>query len=291
MIDIPARIVAGATHLLPRGRGEWGAAMAAELSHIVDGPARWVFALECLRGALIAPAPRGERQPAVTTLFLLGVAGCVASWIYITRTWPHAGAAVTPVTIAQFVATLTLYAWLAIRPPNALIRHGDAARSGANAGFVLFFVITVVSPILDAIIRTRDPDTFVLILEVPAVVGTFALLGYFSARDERSFGSGLTAAFWAGMVCSILSYNADLITLLGQFDLEGHYRGIGGDRTLVLANPEAFLSKHVGDHLNATMLSLRGFPMLALGMGALGAGMARLRDRPSGSRRPIVIVA
>lgn len=293
MIDVPARIVSASALLLPRGRADWAAAMSAELSQVAEGPARWLFALECVRATLVAPLPPGEaRYPAITAIFLAGTVGCIATWVYIVRAWPHAESAIAPASVSQFVLMLALYVWLAVRPPRLFTHHADAPRQGAHAGILLFFVITVLSPVLDAMIRTDDPDALVFLLEYPAVVGTFGFLGYQAARSDRAFGAGFTAAFWAGMVCSILSYNADLIMLLSERDLERHFRGLGGDRSLVLTNPGYFMSKHVGDHLNSTMLALRGFPILALFMGALGASLARIRDRRSGPvDRQIIVVA
>jgi hypothetical protein len=281
MMDFPARIVALSARILPRGRAEWASAMSAELSQLAEGPARWVFALECVRASLSAPAPPGRGAPGkvVSATFIAGIVGCVGTWMYVLQTWPHASREIAPATIAQFLPMVAIYLWLAIRPPEALVARGDAVRRGVGSGFLLFIVITILSPILDQVIRSADPDTLVVLLEMPAVIGTFGYIGYRLARDEGSFGAGLISAFWAGTVCSILAYNADLVTLLGRFDLEGHFQGVGGDRTLVLADPDAWLSKHVGDHLNSTMLSLRAFPILALALGAIGAGVGRFANR------------
>ena len=53
--DGPALILAAATSLIPEERGEWGAAMLAELSQLSTRTSRWRFALNCARVALFPP--------------------------------------------------------------------------------------------------------------------------------------------------------------------------------------------------------------------------------------------
>ena len=51
----------------------------------------------------------------------------IAATAYVLTTWPHAAGEISGVTAAWFVAALAAYLWIALRPPNALVAHGDAA--------------------------------------------------------------------------------------------------------------------------------------------------------------------
>lgn len=58
-MDWPDWILATAIRRMPGERGEWGAAMRAELSHIQHPRNRWQFALGCVRVALFPPRRGG----------------------------------------------------------------------------------------------------------------------------------------------------------------------------------------------------------------------------------------
>ena len=53
--DTPRRLLAIAVRRMAAERGEWGAAMLAELAHLQDPFSRWRFALSCTRVALFPP--------------------------------------------------------------------------------------------------------------------------------------------------------------------------------------------------------------------------------------------
>ena len=63
-MDLPARILAAAVRRMPDERGEWGAAMQAELAHIRQPIKRWQFVSGCVRVALFPPDPQGARMNA-----------------------------------------------------------------------------------------------------------------------------------------------------------------------------------------------------------------------------------
>jgi hypothetical protein len=51
-VDPPQRVLTAVAAVLPERRREWGRAMVAELAGIAGRPARWRFALSCVRAAL-----------------------------------------------------------------------------------------------------------------------------------------------------------------------------------------------------------------------------------------------
>ena len=75
-MDTPARLLAVATATLPESRGDWGAAMVAELAQVRASRARWRFAVGCSRTAIFPP--RSNRGPVV------GVVGLSAGAVILT---------------------------------------------------------------------------------------------------------------------------------------------------------------------------------------------------------------
>ncbi|MDQ3516771.1 MAG: hypothetical protein M3466_00015 [Gemmatimonadota bacterium] len=276
MMDLPARIVAVAARLLHGDRREWGAAMAAELAQLRDGPSRWQFALGCFRAALIAPPLPNARAPgtAVTVTFLAGVAGCITATAHVLTTWPHAADDISLGLTTWFAASLAAYLWIALRPPHALVAHGHAARRGAAVGLVLFLVTAVGRSAIDVVVPPSNGDAIVGTFLAVTVVGTLATAAFAAARAERSFGAGVTAALWAGLVCSILAFNADLLAILVGFNLDVHMRHSMPDYYTAFT-PDAFMSRHIGGHLASSMEQLRTLPLLALILGSIGAAVGR----------------
>lgn len=275
MRDAPAHVVAVATRLLHGDRREWGVAMTAELAQLREGPARWRFALGCARAALLAPPRPNGHAPgvAVTVTFLVGVAGCIAATAFVLTTWPHAADDISRGLAVWFAASLTVYLWLALRPPHVLVAHRDAARRGAAIGFGLFVVAEVGRSVIDAVVPP-DGDVTVGVFLTVTVVGTLVATAWASARPDRSFGAGVTASLWVGLVCSILAFNGDLLAILIGFNLDAHMRHTMPDYYRAVT-PETFMSKHIGEHLASSMEGLRTLPLLALMFGSIGAAIGR----------------
>ena len=282
MTDLPARIVAVAARLLHGDRREWGAAMAAELAQLHQRPARWRFALGCAHAALIAPSHPNAGAPgvAITVMFLAGVAGCIAATSFVLTTWPHAANDISRGLAAWFAASLIAYLWIALRPPHAIVAHRDAARRGAAFGFALFLITAVGRRAIDAIVPPSNGDVIVGVFLIVTVVGTFCTTAFAAARADRSFGAGVTASLWVGLVCSILTFNADLLALLVRFELDTHMRHAMPDYYTAITQ-DTFLSKHIGGHLASSMEALRTLPLLALAFGSIGAAIGR---RPRAAR-------
>ncbi len=276
MRDLPAKVVGVAARLLHGDRRDWGGAMAAELAQLREGPARWRFALGCTWAVLIAPHHPNAGVPgvAITVTFLAGVAGCIAATAYVLTTWPHAAGDISRGTSAWFAASLTAYLWIALRPPHALVAHRDAARRGAAVGFVLFVVAGIGRSAIDAAMSVSDGDVIVGTFLTVTVVGTLSTTAFAVARAERSFGAGVTASLWVGLVCSILAFNGSLLAILAGFNLDAHMRHAMPDYYTAFT-PDAFLSKHIGGHLASSMEGLRTLPLLALIFGSIGAAIGR----------------
>jgi hypothetical protein len=94
--DAPARIVAAASARLPEGQGDWGRAMAAELTQVQGRGRRWRFAAGVLR-VVVFPPPRYPGR--VLVVAAVGLAVAVAATVLATREVP---------TIAVFTAVFGL---------------------------------------------------------------------------------------------------------------------------------------------------------------------------------------
>jgi|SRR5687768_9662672 len=193
-------------------------AMSAELAQVQAPSARWKFALGCARAALVAPQlPSGDGRSRVATVtFLLGVAGCIATTFVVLRTWPHAAGDISRGLAVWFAGSLIVYLWIALRPPRALIAHRDAVRRGVALGFALFFVTAVGKSVIDRVVPPSNSDGILGIFLMVTVVGSLVTTGFAVARTERSFGAGVAATAWIGLVCSILAFNADLLEMLSR---------------------------------------------------------------------------
>ena len=279
MSDLPVRVVSIASRLLSPDRREWGDAMVAELTHVPGGPARWEFALGCLRAAILAPRPN-ERAPStgIAVTFLAGVAGCIATTAYVFTTWPHAAESVSRGTGLWFAVALVAYVWIALWPPGVLVARSDAVRLGMKAGVGLFVIGSLERWVIDTALPPSQSDGPVLLFFAATVVGTFFVTAYVAARADRSVAAGVTGALWVGLVCSLLAFNADLIALLAGFNLEAHMRNVvvSKDPGITAA---AYMSTHIGEHLAASMDTLRRLPFVAFGFGLIG-GLLGARARP-----------
>ena len=286
MSDLPAGIVAAAARLLYADRREWGEAMVRELSQLRDREARWQFALGCARAAVQAPMSPNHGSPgvAVTLIIIAGVLGCLAATAIVLAMWLHAVGEISRGLTVWFIGSLAAYLWIALHPPRVLVVYRDAARRGAGIGFGLFLVTAVGRTVIDAVVPPSNDDAILGLFLVVAVAGTFSATAFASARAEQSAGAGVTAALWAGLVCSILAFNADLFAILAGFQLEAHMRNVMPDYYTTLT-PDAFMSRHIGGHLASSMEGLRTLPLLAFVIGIIGAALGR--GRRAGSTLPL----
>lgn len=261
-------------------------AMTAELAQLRAPSVRWKVALGSARAVLMAPRHpnAGEPNLVATVTFLLGVAGCIAATVVVLTTWPHAAADISRGLAVWFAASLIVYLWIALRPPRALIAYSVAMRRGVALGFALFFATAVGKSAIDILVPPSNGDGILGVFLIVTVIGTLATTGFAAARAERSFGAGVAATVWVGLVCSILAFNADLLEILSGFNLDVHMRHTMPDHYAALT-PDAFMRKHIGGHFASAMEGLRTLPLLALIFGSVGAAFGRSR-RFRGRRLP-----
>ena len=276
MNDLPARIVSAAASYLPKERREWGEAMIAELAQLRNRSDRLEFAIGCARAAFVAPT-LGEHGilRMVPVTFLGGLAASLALTTYVAVTWPHAVSAISPGTMWSFVIALLVYLWLGLRP-HALMTRGAAPRRGVAAGFILFAATGIGRVTIEAVAPLPTDDTILGVFLIVVFTGVVATTAFSAAHTERSVSAGIIASLWTGLVCSILAFNADLGATLTDVNVEAHISGViptyaGDDLT-----PDAFLDRHIGDHLASSMEGLRSLPLLALTLGSISAAIGRL---------------
>lgn len=83
MIDWPALLLTFAVRQMPVERGEWGAAMLAELAQLRHPLRRWQFALSCTRVALFPPRKSALTRGEIMNIYvrkLRGVTGISLIW-------------------------------------------------------------------------------------------------------------------------------------------------------------------------------------------------------------------
>lgn len=271
MSDLSYGIVAIAARLLRADRREWGEAMLAELGEIRSRSERLDFALGCARAALFAPPGPRDIIPSasIAVLFLFGVASCLGASAYVMSTWPHAGGDISDGTVVWFAATLVVYAWFGLQPPRVFVAFPTAVRRGVTAGLVMFILTAIGRSIIDAVVPYTNDDITLGVFLVVAVGGIVLAASFQSAREDASISAGLTSAFWVGLVCSIVAFNADVLTLLAGFNLDVHIQHIRGAKGVV--SPDVFMHDHIGDHLASCMNALGRIPLTTLVVGSIGA--------------------
>lgn len=89
--DIPKRLLTTAVRRMPAERGEWGAAMLAELAQLQHPSTRWRFAPGCARVTLFPPGKEGLLQAMMkhTTKSIITTLGS-AALISLTLVLPFA---------------------------------------------------------------------------------------------------------------------------------------------------------------------------------------------------------
>jgi hypothetical protein len=176
------RLVDVAVRLLPPGRGQWGAAMRAELAAVGTRAARWSFALGCVRAAV------GQR-PRARALRSCGYPMIMVGVVYWTSGIADAALHWGLVALA---GGLLMVAWLGRRPGLlGPVAPGRAAR-GVRAGwYVLLGVLTVGV----AVSMSRHGDQAEQArngVPVFAVLLSSYLLGVLTVTARRSAATGRT---------------------------------------------------------------------------------------------------
>lgn len=122
-LDGPGLLLAAATATLPADRRDWGTAMAAELTQVQGGAARWRFAAGCARAAVLPP---GSSRAAMAVTGALAVAATAAITLVTAAALP-AGRVFGPVFVGLVGGLATL---MVARPRRA----GEAGSGPAAVG-------------------------------------------------------------------------------------------------------------------------------------------------------------
>ncbi|MGQ0642955.1 MAG: hypothetical protein ACT4P6_19590 [Gemmatimonadaceae bacterium] len=270
-MDLSARIIRVAAHLLPRERHEWARAMTAELAQIRGTPSRLQFALSCVRASLVAPRPPDVTMPRVATLTILaGVAACVGTTAYTLAAYPMATQ--TRGTWVKFVIILLGFLWVALAQPRALVPNQRVVRIGVMSGAALFLVVRLGLWFIESVRQVNfDDDAIGSLFMAVLLLGALISCSGIVAASERSFRAGVIAVLWAGMVTALLGFSFDLIGTVQGLNFESHLREVWPRSPA--PDLQSFLRKHMGEHLAAAMNGLVALPVLAVLFGALGAAI------------------
>jgi hypothetical protein len=139
-LDGPGLLLAAATVTLPAGRRHWGPAMAAELTQVQGGPARWRFAAGCARTALFPP--HGGRA-AVAVAGGLAVAATAAAALVTAAALP-AGRVFGPAFVGLVGGLATLAVARSRRPggggPGPVIAGLALAGVAGTLGYTTWYL-------------------------------------------------------------------------------------------------------------------------------------------------------
>jgi hypothetical protein len=330
-MDGPQLLLTATAPMLPDNRGDWGAAMSAELAQLRSPSARWSFALGCTRVALLPPNSRrpwaiavaaaavtatavvgvavGRVLPAVqvfavtftalvgvlatvavnrgrrptparpgaatTAAMLAGVAGCIVIFAYVAVRYPLAVYDPTRGFSVLFAAVLTLYVWLALRPPRFLTTSRLGRRTGVGTAVVIFGLgYSLVA------VNSYDGQLMYLLAGLfIGIPGCAVAAGAIGGRRR----DGVEAAVWMGLVSGMLIFAVHtLVPILGfQLDAaildEGYPPGVRPDISVWLS---ATLGREIGGGIFALLL-LPGWALfVGLVAGACGSAAREGFDEP-----------
>jgi hypothetical protein len=172
-LDGPRWLLAAAAATLPADRRDWGAAMAAELAQVPDGPGRWRFAVGCARTAVLPPG--GSRAPVVVAGALAAVA--VAATALATGVVLPAGRVFTLVFVGLLGGLATV----------AVARRGRAGGAGPGPVVAVLALVGVAACVVATVYylaeypsypQTRGPAIALSLPPVTAVVLAVVLAGF-----------------------------------------------------------------------------------------------------------------
>jgi hypothetical protein len=264
------------------------AAIATSLAMERLLPTLKVFAVTfvALAGALaLWSAARSRRlslaAPAVAVL--VGVAGCLATTVYVVVKYPAAAYDPSHVVSVAFAGLLAGYLWLALTPPRALITDRWTGRIGVATALALHLVIGLGAPPIHAS-STSDlawvGGQLYMFAAITLLVLTCSAM---AARIGRSRRAGVVAALWAGMVSALLVFPVFMLSQLhGEFNFGAYLRSNwrhGG-----MPDLNTYLNRYVGEELASCIVALVLFPAMAVLLGLVGDAISsRIRRASQGA--------
>ena len=242
------------------GVGSLAVVLAVALATGETLPAMRMFAVTfaALAGALatLTVARSGRARltgpgPAVLTIGLLGVAGCVAVTGYIVV--GHS-VALAPATAVVLAAALVACLWLTVTQPLGLAGNRVARRLGVGAAVVLAagFLVAARYPAGDA-----NPGVLVYLFVVPIVL--VPVIAAVAAGLGRSFRTGVAATVWTAVLGTLLVFAIQVPEAVRWYQLDG--------RLLVDADPASSL----GTTLSDAIFLLFAIPIWVMPFGVIGA--------------------
>ncbi|MDT9687088.1 hypothetical protein Q5762_01735 [Streptomyces sp. P9(2023)] len=217
-----------------------------------------------LVGAMVVLAVARTRRPRLpvpvpTLLVTAGVAAAITVTVVFLRREPAAAAQLPPAAAVYLAAVLAGCLWIALASPRWLGTDRLAPHLGATAAvlFVAWFLL---------LIRTEGAEpplalVLLLVVVLPLTpVAVFLIPAFAARRGGRSFRSGVQAAVWTAAVAMPLTYALWLPAALRQYAIDGTL--LVGERAPVGANLT-----------DALIFALGIFPVLALTLGVIGAGL------------------
>jgi hypothetical protein len=205
-LDGPALLLAAAAATLPPDRGDWGAAMTAELAQVQDRASRWRFALGGARAAVLPPH---RNRTAVLVTGALAVAAIAAAALATGAALP-AGR----VFALTFVALVGGLATLAVARSGRVGRGGPGPAIAVLAlagvagcvGFTTYYLAEYPStyqgypPTTSATLSTVTAVTFAVVLAGCLWLALTPPRWLVGDRHGRRIGVGMAVALGAGFV-------------------------------------------------------------------------------------------
>ncbi|HEX6685313.1 MAG TPA: hypothetical protein VF062_21155 [Candidatus Limnocylindrales bacterium] len=270
-MDGPARLLAIAVAAMPDDRKEWAVAMEAELTQVQGRSARWGFALDTARAAVIAqrglrrPAPRRiAPSPAAAVIVVLAVAGCIATTAYAFVHYPTTAERFGPVKATILAAILAGCVWLALRPPRSLMTSRRGRWIGIASGFVLSGYLLLTDFMMPE--GTGDAGELAALgllmsFLVIALVGV-QFLGALYVAGMESFRSGIQTAVWSAMTGMLLSFSVWMVMMMRKHPPDSPVPNV-----------------MAGDLSEAGFWTLIWFPVWGLPFGILGAALSGVKTQ------------
>jgi hypothetical protein len=283
--DGASSLMALAASLMPKDFSGWGAAMRSEFEQVEGRPARWHFALGCLRTALRPTHGIGGNRRRVAVAITCGIILGAALAIYGQLRYP-AETAWGPGYDVLLVLFLIAGTWLALRGCG---RSSTGARISAHHGIVAGVAVGVMY--LVAVTPLTDGGYVGLL-----GVGTTIVAGAMATRANSDNPTGVRTGMWVGLWVGLISgvvFFVGLMTLTfaaagwWTYDHEAvsAFNGFGpvterGHRLAQWPGFAAFLVRR-----ESAVALLVGFiigPLLAIAAGTVGGAIGGRRQRSGG---------
>jgi hypothetical protein len=282
--DRAACLLAFAVRGLPRERGEWGAAMRAELAAVGGRSARWRFSLSCGRAAIMLRlrhgiASRDRGGGAIRAAILAAIAGSLGLALYGLLRYPGLRTGVTVwVSLALFLPLLATYLLAGLTLCRGVDALAARARLQAVIGGVLVGAAWLVLLVPHELAKQ--------LVFVPLLVALLAPCGVAlgTARAFRDAAMASAAALWSGIIGALLAF---IVWVTTTYASDGRPYDAQLVRDFHASGARDLATYAVGDTLGAAVGLLVIIPVVALALGSLVARLAAGRGGDGRARVPV----